>query len=231
MAESQSYLQSQESCQCLSKSQRKYSSTSNFALWQFQFLLAATKLIWVGEGLIAAVNPHKESDFCSWFQLTWPPLPAPCLPHQALVHSYAWPRQNVQLCTIIPYRLVPHSNSMQARLAGTCESCSIYFSISTPNCVPIMLANLVELVNSPETSRKGIPCCHKSEHQKTVLSQFKPICFQFRFFNELDLTCYNVNCLTHTLSLVFFFSCFLPCAFQKRKHSPLQERRKQMLHC
>lgn len=94
---------------------------------------------------------------------------------------------------------------MQARLAGTCESCSIYFSISTPNCVPIMLANLVELVNSPETSRKGIPCCHKSEHQKTVLSQFKPICFQFRFFNELDLTCYNVNCLTHTLSLVFFF--------------------------
>lgn len=96
---------------------------------------------------------------------------------------------------------------MQARLAGTCESCSIYFSFSTPNYVPIMLANLVELVNSPETSRKGISCCQKSEHQKTVVSQFKPICFQFRFFDELDLTCYNVNCLTHTLSLGVFPAC------------------------
>lgn len=104
---------------------------------------------------------------------------------------------------------------MQARLAGTCESCSIYFSISTPNCVPIMLANLVELVNSPETSRRGIPCCHKSEHQKTVLSQFKPICFQFRFFNELDLTCYNVNCLTHTLPLVFLFFLLPAMCFSK----------------
>lgn len=98
---------------------------------------------------------------------------------------------------------------MQARLAGTCESCSIYFSFSTPNYVPIMLANLEELVNSPETSRKGIPCCQKSEHQKTVVSQFKPICFQFRFFDELDLTCYNVNCLTHTLSLGVFPACCL----------------------
>lgn len=53
---------------------------------------AAAKLIWVGEGIITAVNPHKESGFCSWLQLTWPPLPTPCLPHQALIHSYAWPR-------------------------------------------------------------------------------------------------------------------------------------------
>ena len=45
----------------------------------------------------------------------------------------------------------------------------------------------------------------KSEHQKIVLSQFKPICFQFRFFDKQDLTCYNSNCLIHTLSLDFFF--------------------------
>lgn len=87
-----------------------------------------------------------------------------------------------------------------------------------------MPANLVEPANSLETCRKGILRCHKPAHQKAVLSQFEPICFQSGFLDEQALTCYNINCSIPILSLhLFSASCHV---FLNTGGSLLEGRRK-----
>ena len=128
------------------------------------------------------------------------------------MHLCACAHWNVSFCAVIAHRLVVHSNSTSARLAGTRESHLIYSSyLYTQLGHIIMPANLVDPANSRRTSGKDIPCCHKPENQKAVLLQSKPICFQFWFLDELKLTCVTIWIAQLTFSLSFFFFFFASC--------------------
>lgn len=103
-------------------------------------------------GESAAVKPHRGSVLCSWLQLTLHPCP-PTAPPGAHTLTCLASLECLAL-HLHPVQLVPRTNSVHAKLAGTCESHLMYISISTPNYVSAMPANLVDPANSLEISRK-----------------------------------------------------------------------------
>lgn len=91
MAGPQSYLQSPESYQCVSKSQRKYQSTSQLRSLAIPISLAVatgielTKLTWDGDRVTGSCGPTP-----SGFQRT-PGSSGLCLPHRTGMHTCAFP--------------------------------------------------------------------------------------------------------------------------------------------